>query len=497
MPSAPNTLAAYVLAIESIEERVADARELMESLESLRVAEEVALVPAIYWKDEESVIGYLTRFPEHTFSESYLCKCLMGQLATTLSHISVWRRLLESGHEGALVFEDDMYINDAPRFMEVVAEVQQRRELEWVRIHLHKEFRDQVLQLRDGGLLVDDPMPYGFATYYISRAGAKKMFGQCHNIGIEIDWLPPLMRKHGFLDSKTVTEVVVEHHAFEGDEAELHGRHELERRWYKQQKSASAIWTSPPVAENVELHRFISRLNNMRQLRRDGVTVLRGIFDKAAVAQARQLVLDNRGLFKNTRPSLSAGHLAGFHRFPTLEPLHTMLSGNPVILDFLRLLLKGMGVRSIGLSDITINRSQHWHNDLLRGQFKTHLNGSFIWEVDRGGVYKVLFYLQDGASLKLIRGSHIKPISLDNDRYSEPGEDTDVATVRVHAGDVVIMDIRSSHRGANESAYASGQWDDNPRILISTVLGGVDCRLTRAMEKGNFHRLMEWMDRNP
>lgn len=496
-PSARKTLAAYVLTIESIKERVADARELMESLKSLHVAEEVALVPAIYWKDEESVTGYLTRFPEHTFSESYLFRCLMGQLATTLSHISVWRQLLESGHEGALVFEDDMYINDVQRFIEVVAEVRQRRELEWVRIHLHKKFRDQILQLRNGGLLVDDPMPWGFATYYISRAGAKKMLSQCHDISTEIDWLPPQMRQHGLLDSKTVTEVVVEHHAFEGDEAELDGRHEIERRWYKQQKSASAIWTSPPVAENAELLRFISRLNNVRQLQRDGVTVLRGIFDKTIVAQARKLVLDNRGLFKNTRPSPSAGHLAGFHLFPALEPLHTMLSGNPVILDFLRFLLKDMSVRSIGLSDITINRSQHWHNDLLRGQYKNHLNGSLSWEVDGGGVYKVLFYLQDGASLKLIRGSHIKPISLNNDRSSEPGEDTDVAIVRVHAGDVAIIDIRSSHRGANESAYASGQWDDNPRILISTVLGGVDCRLTRAMEKGNFHRLMEWMDRNP
>ena len=225
--------------------------------------------------------------------------------------------------------------------------------------------------------------------------------------------------------------------------------------------------------------------------------MLQGIFDKSAVAQVRQLVLDNRGLLKNTRPSPSAGHLAGFHRFPALEPVHTMLSGNSVILEFFSLLLNGMGVRSIGLSDITINRSQPWHSDLLRGKFRSYLNGSLSWEVDGGGVYKVLFYLQDSASLKLISGSHNIPISLENDRYSEPGEDTDVTTIRVHAGDVVIMDIRSSHCGADESAYASGQWDDNPRILISTVLGGVDCRLTRAMEIGNFHRLMEWMDRNP
>lgn len=516
MPSAQNTYAAYVLAIESIKDRVADAKKLMESLGPLGVVDEIALIPAIYWEDEESVIQFLTRFPEHTFSENYLCECLIGQLATTLSHISVWRRLLESNHEGALVFEDDMYISDSARFKELVSQCQQDPDVEWVRIHLHKKFRNQVLQLHDGGLLVDDPMPFGFAAYYVSRAGAKKLLGYCHDIAKPIDWLPPLLKQHGLLNSKTVTEVVVEHQDFEGDEAVLQERHEIERQWYKLQKSSSAIWTSPPVTENAELYMFISRLNkvrqvwkdgitvltrlnNVRQVRKDGITVLKGVFDKSAIVQARQLVLDNRNLFKNTRPTTSAGHLAGFHRYPALEPLHTMLTSNPAIQDFLRLLIKGIDVdvRSIGLSDITINRSQHWHNDLLRGEYKAHLNEALTWGVGSGGVYKMLLYLQDSSSLRVIKGSQIKPISLDNDSFSEPDEETDVASIPVHAGDVVIMDIRCSHRGAEESAYASGQWDDNPRILISTVLGGSDCKLTRAMEMGNFYRLQDWMDHHP
>jgi hypothetical protein len=29
-------------------------------------------------------------------------------------------------------------------------------------------------------------------------------------------------------------------------------------------------------------------------------------------------------------------------------------------------------VRTIGLSDITINRSQDWHKDLLRGKYRCH-----------------------------------------------------------------------------------------------------------------------------
>jgi len=67
----------------------------------------------------------------------------------------------------------------------------------------------------------------------------------------------------------------------------------------------------------------------------------------------------------------------------------------------------------------------------------------------------------------------------------------------VEAGDVVIMDIRCSHAGADESVYASGKWDAEPRMLVSTAMGGVNSKLTQAMEKGNFQRLMDWMERHP
>ena len=125
------------------------------------------------------------------------------------------------------------------------------------------------------------------------------------------------------------------------------------------------------------------------------------------------------------------------------------------------------------------------------------MDGALNWEVDGGGVYKVLCYLQDSASLQYIKGSHIKGISLENDRYAEPDENAAVTSVAVHAGDVVIMDVRCSHRGTKESFYAGGRWDDNPRILISTVVGGIDCKLTTAMEIGNFQRLKDWMRRHP
>jgi hypothetical protein len=157
----------------------------------------------------------------------------------------------------------------------------------------------------------------------------------------------------------------------------------------------------------------------------------------------------------------------------------------------------GGGVRSIGLSDITINRSQPWHVDLLRGKYSHYLDNSISWTADEGGVYKAILYLNDTDSLKVVRGSHLKPVLLDNDHYAEPGEDAEVASISVYAGDVVVMDLRCAHRGSDEAAYASGQWDEDPRILVSTVLGGADRRLTRAMEIGNFFRLQDWLDRHP
>ena len=152
----------------------------------------------------------------------------------------------------------------------------------------------------------------------------------------------------------------------------------------------------------------------------------------------------------------------------------------------------GRRARTIGLSDITINRSQHWHKDLLRGKYEAYLDGVDIWGPESGAVYKALMYLQDGASLHVVRGSHAVPLSLDNDEQAEPGDGDEVMTVPVKAGDVMIMDIRTSHRGSEESAFASGAFDDEPKILVSTALGTDGGKLTDAMEFGNARRLMDW-----
>jgi hypothetical protein len=226
------------------------------------------------------------------------------------------------------------------------------------------------------------------------------------------------------------------------------------------------------------------------QLAEQGFVVLDGL-PTAGVDRARQCVLENAHLLRNTRPNPSAGHLAGFHRYPSLEPLHPLVSSNPAALQVLSE-ATGCPMRSIGLSDITVNRSQPWHVDLLRGKYQPYLTPDICWGPNGGGVYKVLLYLQRGATLRVIPGAHKQPRPLDDDRKSEPDSATDVAAVEVAAGGIILMDIRLPHRGSSEEELSNPDFARNPKILVSTVLGGDRKPLTDAMEKGNFQRLVDW-----
>jgi hypothetical protein len=239
----------------------------------------------------------------------------------------------------------------------------------------------------------------------------------------------------------------------------------------------------------------LGRRDNLQEVRRDGITVLEDVFDRETVRVSREQVMEHRSLYKNTRPTPSSRHLAGFHRYPELESLHTLLTGNKKVLNFMKLVLGGQQARSIGLSDITINRSQHWHKDLLRGKYAHYLNGVEIWDRECAGVYKLLMYLQDGRSLKIVRGSHRVSLSLESDQYAEPSDSAGVVDVSFKAGDVVVMDIRTSHRGSTEEVFLSGVYDNDPKILVSTALGVDGGKLTDAMEIGNARRLIDWQDR--
>jgi GR25 family glycosyltransferase involved in LPS biosynthesis len=492
--------AAYILTIDTIAERVESARTLQSDLQHYPGLANAEIVPAIYWSDTDAIAQFLASNPAIHFSQKYLSVCKQGQLCATLSHISLWQKLLASDHDGALVFEDDIYISDPESFRQLLDELPAWPELDFLRIHQYKKFRHAIATCGDDQLFVQDPSDWGFATYYISRPGAEKLLQRFRMIDDHVDMIVPVMGRNGDLNIKVVKPLVVEHQEFDGQAADLSIRHAEERSADKLQKAASTIWTSPILFENKPLHNQISGISALHvpQLLENGHTTLKGVFSQKDVSACRQQILQNLHLLRNTRPSQSSLHLAGFQRFPELEAIHTQLAASPAVLRLLEHLREGAGVQSLGLSDITINRSQCWHKDLLRGKFSSYLESQeMCWGDDSGGVYKILFYLQAGSSLKVIRGSHLVSVSLESDHSSEPNENDLVENIPVEEGDIVVMDIRMSHRGADEAVYASGKYDDDPRMLISTALGFTDRPLTRAMEKGNFHRLMDWMERNP
>ncbi len=235
--------------------------------------------------------------------------------------------------------------------------------------------------------------------------------------------------------------------------------------------------------------------HKLPQLKSKGFVVLPNVFCSEEVSFARALVLNNRQLFKNTRPSKSSGHLAGFHHYPQLANLHAMLCDNAKIKDELRKATDYGELLSIGLTDITINRSQEWHVDLLRGEFASYLSDEICWGDAGGGVYKVLLYLQSATSLWIRPGSHLIKISLLDDSYAVPRAEESIEGVAVEAGDVVLMDIRLVHRGSSEQDIQLLERSSSPKILISSVFGGEQFPLTHAMKAGNAVRLNRWIDK--
>jgi len=230
----------------------------------------------------------------------------------------------------------------------------------------------------------------------------------------------------------------------------------------------------------------------LKNLEESGYTVIPGAFDHRAIDQMRLSVLRNLQIMSNTRPTPTSFHIAGFHRFPSLEAIHTSLSTNSKILRVLDGVYEKRRMICLGLTDITVNRSQPWHTDLLRGAYSVHLTQEICWDTEALPCLKALLYLQDGASLQLVPGSHRHPIDLSADERVIPTGNASVVDVSVHSGDVILMDIRTIHRGASEAEMAEKGLGSDAKILISTVFGDRYSKLTQAMQVGNSKRLIDW-----
>jgi primosomal replication protein N len=105
-------------------------------------------------------------------------------------------------------------------------------------------------------------------------------------------------------------------------------------------------------------------------------------------------------------------------------------------------------------------------------------------------------YLQNGRSLTVAEGKHLVKTPLNDKDLMSVIANNPTVSIPVEAGDIVVMDIRLPHRGSTEEQMAREQVVLNPKILISTVFGGNDRRLTHQMMEGNLARLIDW-DKRP
>jgi len=193
-----------------------------------------------------------------------------------------------------------------------------------------------------------------------------------------------------------------------------------------------------------------------------------------------------------TREAEHSRHLAGFHRFPALATVHSEIASNRAIYHTLSDYYEGRAYYAIGLSDITVNRSQQWHTDLLRGKYSEFLKDGSPWVETRGSCIKALVYLQAGNSLRVLPRFHLSPTPLDDPMLDSIARTEDVTELKVEAGDVVMMDIRTIHRGATEEEMSEPKLAHSPKILVSTVFGLITSAFTQAMQLGNAQRMVDW-----
>ncbi len=142
------------------------------------------------------------------------------------------------------------------------------------------------------------------------------------------------------------------------------------------------------------------------QLREVGYAILPNVFSLEEIEQFRRRVVRAKDRMPSTRENPSSRHFAGFHRCAELAGLHADLVQSRLIVEVLGTAYEHRDFNAIGLSDITINRSQQWHTDLLRGPYQRFGVSEVCWQDSEPSCYKALLYLQDGERLFVLPGSH-------------------------------------------------------------------------------------------
>lgn len=228
------------------------------------------------------------------------------------------------------------------------------------------------------------------------------------------------------------------------------------------------------------------------ELQSRGVSVLGGLFSSAEITLCRDLIAGHLDMMGQTRATAHSYHLAGFHRFPAFAPIRALIAGNPAVQAMLSSVFGPDMAEDIGLTDITVNRSQPWHTDLLRGPYAQFLADCDPWDPTEDPCLKVLLYLQPGRSLRYVPGSHLTRSPLDDEAIARQVAGAEVLQLELAAGDVVILDLRTLHRGSTDAEMADPGLASSPKMLVSAVYGRKGSRFAEAMRHGNARRMADW-----
>jgi hypothetical protein len=145
-------------------------------------------------------------------------------------------------------------------------------------------------------------------------------------------------------------------------------------------------------------------------------------------------------------------------------------------------------------NDVTSQHLTRWHKDRLNdhpvlGRFRRDYEARDPWSGGAYNIFKALVYLQDGAALDVVPGSHVDPAI----------NATGARTINVTVGDVILFDQRLTHRGHSQDTEVSRVLQslasrEHRRMLVTMAIAYADSdhldgftRGTRARQQAIFH----------
>ena len=146
------------------------------------------------------------------FDKTYLKYCLRGQLGVTLSHLSVWNKIVNENISEAVIFEDDAQLTDDfhSKLENILIELPKDYDLLYLFIHpkqYTKVTEKSDYYIKDKTNIVKAYPTFGMVSYILSYSGAKKLIKMFKNIKHNVDL--QLMKNIETINAFSVKENIV------------------------------------------------------------------------------------------------------------------------------------------------------------------------------------------------------------------------------------------------------------------------------------------------